>query len=91
MALINGVVKCEVQSLADGVAVACVQSDSKSTLPRSSRLSADSGNIATLSAKGAASNSCDSDVELTTRLSSLKPQGASRDFPKACMTLEGKE
>ena len=75
-------VKCEVQSLADGVAVACVQSESKSPLPRSSRLSADtdsaSGNIAVLNAKEAASDSCDSDDEL------IKPQETSRDFPKAC-------
>ena len=66
MALMNEVVKCDVQSLADAVAVACVQSDSKSPLPRSSRLSADGGNIAMLSAKGATSDSCDSDVVMTT-------------------------
>ena len=90
MALMNEIdlVKCEVQSLADGVAVACVQSESKSPLPQSSRLSADSGNITMLSAKGAASDSCDSDVVMTTRPSSFKPQGTSRDFPKAWLTLE---
>ena len=91
MALMNEVVKCEVQSLADGLAVARVQSESKSPLPRSSPLSADSGNTAILSAKGAAFNSCDSDIVLTTQLSSFKPQRTSRDFSKARLTLENQE